>query len=209
MNIFIQTLICTDEAWKAETVQYVDRVYIYIYIYIYPNYSTILFDLHDVVSEDNHSRANDLSYDSIDSFDSEGIPSPKLTSSPIKPRPTRQAKNRPLRIVNVNCQSINNKKDRFLNLTDSTKPDVIIATETWLHSEILSAEFFSTHYEVHRRDCPDKKGGGVLIAVNSEYANSRAEDLEPTSSESLWVKIDSPKSRYYKLIFSFDPTIIK
>ena len=160
-----------------------------------PNYSTILFDLHDVVSEDNHSKANDMSYDSIDSFDSEGIPSPKLTSSPIKSKPTRQTKNRPLRIVNVNCQSLNNKKDRFLNLTDSTKPDVIIATETWIHSESLSAEFFSTHYEVHRRDRPDKKGGGVLIAVNSEYANSRVKDLEPTSSESLWVKIDSPKSK--------------
>ena len=96
----------------------------------------------------------------------------------------------------MNCQSLCNKKDRFLNLVDSTKPDIIIATETWLTSSIQSSEYFGAQYEVHRRDRHDgRQGGGVLIAVNSNYTSCREEVLESSPSETIWVKISSPNCK--------------
>jgi len=36
-----------------------------------------------------------------------------------------------MRIINVNCQSLVDKKGPFYNLLDSSRPDVIIATVLW------------------------------------------------------------------------------
>jgi hypothetical protein len=43
-----------------------------------------------------------------------------------------QLPNGSLRILNINLQSIRNKKNALLNLITSTDTDVIIGTETWL-----------------------------------------------------------------------------
>jgi len=93
--------------------------------------------------------------------------------------------------LNVNCQSIVNKAPLFHNLIDSTKPDIIIATETWLNSGMHDAEFFNLdHYTVHRRDrITDTVGGGVIVAVNKEFISTREEDLEKDSTEIVWVKV--------------------
>ena len=41
-------------------------------------------------------------------------------------------KKRKLRLLNANFQSITDKKGSFQNLVDSTDPDIIVGTETWL-----------------------------------------------------------------------------
>ena len=65
--------------------------------------------------------------------------------------------NRPLRIISLNFQSIKNKKPELDLLLDTTKPDVIIGTETWLDSSISSSEYFpASRYNVYRRDRPPK-----------------------------------------------------
>ena len=52
-------------------------------------------------------------------------------------------------------------------LVESTKPDIIIGTETLLSDEIQSTYFFnpSLGFKVYRRDRPNDPHGGVLLAV--------------------------------------------
>ena len=54
------------------------------------------------------------------------------------------------------------------SLIESSKPDIIIATETWFTSQIHDAEYFDLdNFAIYRRDRgTDTAGGGVLIAVN-------------------------------------------
>lgn len=72
--------------------------------------------------------------------------------------------------------------------TSSTDYNIIILTETWLDNTINSLEFISNRYITYRKDreqssIPNKRGGGVLIAVqphiiSNEYVNIKMKDLE-------------------------------
>ena len=53
-------------------------------------------------------------------------------------------------------------------LIDSTNPDILIGTETWLSSSISSSEFFPSGYTVYRKDREDGYGG-VLLAHKTSY----------------------------------------
>ena len=79
-------------------------------------------------------------------------------------KPSRQ-KGQPIRLINVNCQSISSKGGAWKNLLDSYKPDIIIATETWLHKGVGDAELEMENYQIYRRDRETGHGGGLLIAV--------------------------------------------
>ena len=102
-----------------------------------PNFSYTLFDLHDIESRNrfsvlSHSSGSDESFESVNSHCDLGHP--KAASSPVKPKPRPSSGPRPLRILNVNCQSLKKKKGPLYNILDSTKPDIIILTETWFNS---------------------------------------------------------------------------
>lgn len=65
--------------------------------------------------------------------------------------------------------------------------DIIILTETWLHSEILQNEFIDSRYLVHRSDrdrvrSGRRDGGGVLIAVLRSHYSADIELRAPPSS---------------------------
>ncbi|KAL8590830.1 hypothetical protein ACOMHN_052181 [Nucella lapillus] len=61
-----------------------------------------------------------------------------------------------LRILNINFQSARKKGKHLEALIDSTDPDIIIGTETWLDDEVSSAEVIPNHlgFDVHNRDRP-------------------------------------------------------
>jgi hypothetical protein len=126
--------------------------------------------------------------------------SPIAASSPITSRSKGKSKKspprKPLKILNVhvNCQSISPKKAEFQNLIDSTQPDIVVATETWLETgkhhdgEIGEVGQFINKYKIYRRDRKDGYGG-VLIAVTHDLISSRVDELE-SDAEMLWVRIN-------------------
>ena len=95
--------------------------------------------------------------------------------------------NRPLRLININCHSIVGKKTEILNLVDSTKPDIIVATETWLDSNIKNSEILPEDYEVFRKDM-NRNGGGVLIAVRKELDCYEVPEFQE-DCELVWARI--------------------
>ncbi|CAC5418869.1 unnamed protein product [Mytilus coruscus] len=78
-------------------------------------------------------------------------------------------------------------------LIDTTQPDIIIGTETWLDSKTSSYEYFSKdQYTVFRKDRPpNKKGqchGGVLIAISNNFLCTEIKELD-TVCEMIWVEL--------------------
>ena len=140
---------------------------------------------------------------SIDSLDDKH--SPIHQSSPCKFKPPPAKRGRPLRIINVNCQSIVGKKGPWINMVNTTKPDVIIATETWLDDSISSAELESDAYTIYRRDRKTGRHGGVMIAVNSSITST--EVTIKSESEILWVKIQCVGHRDIYLAACYRPNV--
>ena len=69
-----------------------------------------------------------------------------------------------LRTLTINFRSIRNKKQEFWNLLESTSPDIILGSETWLNPSIYNSEICPPTFDIYRKDRPDG-WGGVLVAV--------------------------------------------
>ncbi|CAG2253425.1 E1BAP5 [Mytilus edulis] len=91
---------------------------------------------------------------------------PIMTSSP-KPAKTKPTPKKQLRLLNINFQSLRKKGKLLEAIIESTDPDIIIGTETWLDPNIKSSEIFPDYlqYDIERRDRPKDPHGGVLIAA--------------------------------------------
>jgi hypothetical protein len=61
-------------------------------------------------------------------------------------------------LMPVNCRSILNNSFEFWNLIDTSNPDVIIDTESWLRDDIGNAEVFRGEYTTFRRDRTTRGG---------------------------------------------------
>ena len=147
------------------------------------NYSSTAFDLFGI---DNTEVSNEISLCSINS-DSKFNPLHSSTPS----RSSRQDKHtrRPLRFVNVNCQSIVGKTAELANLAHSLKPDIIFGTESWLASKHHNAEIFPKGYSIYRKDRPDHThGGGIFLAVSEDLTSSVEPELL-TECEIVWTKV--------------------
>ena len=83
----------------------------------------------------------------------------------------------PLKILNVNCQSVVGKKASLLNMCETTGADIVIGTESWLSDQHLSTEIFPDDYKVFRRDRKKRKGGGVFIFVKNHLQCMEPEEL--------------------------------
>ena len=141
-----------------------------------PNFSPVLNSTHTGSLYDE----GDITLGSI------SLGAPLAMSSPIPPKRKDNRHHKPtLKLLNVNCRSISDKKGQFQHLIDSTVPDIVVATETWLKPEQGDGEIgepgrFSADYTIHRRDRPGKsKGGGVFITVKNDLRSTRCEELEP------------------------------
>ena len=99
-----------------------------------------------------------------------------------------QRKDMPFKVININCQSVANKKASLLTLCESTGADVVIGTESWLTDQHLSTEIFPDNYKVYRHDRKKKKGGGVFVLVKSTILSLEPEELSTNNDcEMIWV----------------------
>ena len=137
-----------------------------------PNFSTALFDSWAIPTSNTYSELSTPgTYSSLDMLgpldESNTSPGPpQAESSPKNPDRGKKAKGgpkikRPLRIVNVNCQSLNNKRGNFQNMVNSTRPDVLVATETWLSKDTKDGEIgdpmeFSSNFDIQTRPGRDR-----------------------------------------------------
>lgn len=117
-------------------------------------------------------------------------------SSPVKTNNTRKLtkKNnikRSLKVQVINCRSIVDKKLEFSNLVNSTKPDIVIGTESWLKPKHYTSEIFNPDlgYSIFRRDRTPQAGGGVFIAVKDCIFAQEMPELK-SNCEDLWIKLD-------------------
>ena len=94
--------------------------------------------------------------------------------------------NQTLRTLVINFQSIRNKKAELINLLESSNPDIIIGTETWLKPSEYSSEFFPPSYTVYRKDRP-QGWGGCLVATKSNLITH--EIPHTTNAEAVYVNI--------------------
>ena len=95
-------------------------------------------------------------------------------------------------ILNVNFQSIKNKKAELLNIIDSYNPSVLIGTETWLNESIHSSETFPPNNCVNRKDRSDGFGG-VLVAVRSGIVCDRIN--EHITTEAVYTSLTLEKTK--------------
>ena len=107
----------------------------------HPNFSTTLFDSY--VETSNIYSALDSLVES--DLNVSQLGEPTATSSPARPTKVNKKytqKQTPLRILNINFQSINNKKPELDHIISSVKPDIKLGTETWLSKITSSYEYF-------------------------------------------------------------------
>ena len=135
----------------------------------------------------NTTESFGCSYNTLSSLNT-GSQSTLLPSSR-----SQRKKARPVCLLNLNAQSIRNKKAEFCNLIETTVPDITLLFVPRLGSTPTSQPAKYSHqqqqqYNVFRRDREQSQGGGMFVAVSRDYTSTREQKLE-TNYELLWVKI--------------------
>ena len=105
----------------------------------------------------------------------------------------------------MNYQSLAGKKGAWRNLLEITKPDIIIATETWLNSSISDAELKYDDFIIYRKDRANSTHGGVLIAVNSMITTTEVSIVCP--AEIIRVKIHCPGHQDIYIAACYRPSV--
>ena len=105
--------------------------------------------------------------------------------------------------VNFNFQPIKTKQGQLYNLLDSTKPDIIFGTETWLDPSIKDSHIFPPGYNIFRNES-NLNGGGVYIAVRDNLISSPVPALQ-TDCEIVWCKLEIIGHKAIYLTIYYNP----
>ena len=148
-----------------------------------PNYSSVCFEL--ILSTLNSfSVLPDTSLHSP--LPSDHI-KPVHASTPERKKQNANSFNVPLKMLTINFQSIKSKQGLVKNLIESTKPAIVIGTETWLDPTVTDNQIFPPNYKLYRKD-RNMQGGGVLIAIFNDILSTPVPELQ-TDCEIVWAKI--------------------
>ncbi|KAH8373881.1 hypothetical protein KR200_007776, partial [Drosophila serrata] len=94
-----------------------------------------------------------------------------------------------------NAKGLRSKLPNLYSDSLSFASQVIVLTETWLKSEILSSEVFPAVFTVYRLDRRIRRGGGVLIAVDSSLT-SELLTFKECNDVSTYLKINIPNKLF-------------
>lgn len=100
--------------------------------------------------------------------------------------PLFSSRNKNLRLVNVNAQSIVNKTDLLEITLLQHDPHVTVITETWLRNEISDDTIFPPNYKVFRKDRASR-GGGVAVLIKQQIEAILLDDI--ADLECLCIKL--------------------
>uniref|UniRef100_A0A183S9X8 Endo/exonuclease/phosphatase domain-containing protein n=1 Tax=Schistocephalus solidus TaxID=70667 RepID=A0A183S9X8_SCHSO len=103
-------------------------------------------------------------------------------------------KNRALKVISANVQSLFYKLDDLRNVVDEIKPDVMAFTETWLTTDITDSEISLRGYQHFRKDRPSR-GGGVIVYVTRKLTAIADINIPLRNVEVLSVTISAKYSR--------------
>ena len=148
-----------------------------------PNYISVCFEL--ILSTSNSfSVLSDTSLHSP--LPSDHI-KPVHASTPERKKQNANSPNVPLKMLTINFQSIKSKQGLVKNLIKSTKPDIVIGTETWINTTVTDNQIFPQNYKLYRKD-RNMQGGGVFIAISNDILSTPVTELQ-TDCEIIWAKI--------------------
>ena len=92
---------------------------------------------------------------------------PLSTSSPTS-NPKAAISNKKTRVLCINFQSMRPKREAFWSLLESSDPDIVLASETWLSPGVHEGEVLPPNYSfAARKDCQKSAHGGVAIITKS------------------------------------------
>ena len=105
-----------------------------------------------------------------------------------------------LRILNINCQSITDKKAEFAATLEYIKPDIVCGTESWLHgiqpeknpatNATGSSEVFPPGYTPYRSDRSTLRVG-VFVLVKEDLVSTGIEKVKEINSDAeiSWTRV--------------------
>jgi hypothetical protein len=138
-----------------------------------PNYSSVCFEL--ILSTSNSfSVLSDTSLHSP--LPSDHI-KPVHASTPERKKQNANSSNVPLKMLTINFQSIKSNQGLVKNLIESTKPAIVIGTETWIDPTVTDNQIFPPNYKLYRKD-RNMQGGGVLIAISNDILRTPVHELQ-------------------------------
>ena len=141
----------------------------------FPNFSTSFFEVTPFSLENSFSS---LDVSELSTPNSDINQQPIATSTPIRKSKTPKKAINKIKVNILNCRSVRSteKRARLQTLLESTKPDIMLGTESHLDPSYSSTETFGSNYEVLRKDRKEG-GGGVFILVNPAFTTT---PLPPT-----------------------------
>ncbi len=99
-------------------------------------------------------------------------------------------KNRKLKIIEWNCNSILSKLELLKQFIRSNKPDILLLSETKCSSELASFQIKIIGYDliIKPRQSNPNFGGGVAILVSKKLKYSEINEFDHTNAEFLAIK---------------------
>lgn len=109
-------------------------------------------------------------------------------------------------ITCLNIQHLLNKHDEIKALLcNKHAPNIFGICETFLTDDTLNEQIAIHNYAFERKDRKDKKGGGLLIYIQSNLRYVRRYDIETTNIETIWLEIFYESNSSFLVNFTYRP----